>query len=216
MWRLIKSGIDYHRFLFIGLYIIALLLALGNAAFGAMERFFMIYMLLSLMILGLVVGPEERRDKMERLSVGLPIPLRLVGLSRYPIVIAYWLSLLVLLWTSRLISFRNILEGIFPWVILSISGLFLNILAWMSINIDLDFFHLGKTKAFLYKTGAVSMAVLSSLVFVSLMINSDDAWIALIAHTFFTPAGSLIVLALGLAMCVLSQIIFERRKSYVE
>ena len=59
MWRLIKSDIEYNRVAFLALYGIVVSACVLNAIWGGLEEHISRLMLVSVSVLGIVVGSEE-------------------------------------------------------------------------------------------------------------------------------------------------------------
>jgi hypothetical protein len=124
MWPLLKAEIFYNKAVFITLYSIIVPAAALNAILGGLEEHVSRLMLVSVGLLGIVIGTEEIKTKRIRLSVQLPISIRQNGIMLFPVFFMYWMSLMVVLWISSLISRQGSLSLDYLWFILVKAHLF--------------------------------------------------------------------------------------------
>jgi hypothetical protein len=218
MWRLIKSDVKYNQAVFLGLYGIIVTVSILNAIWGGLEEHISRLMLVSVGFLGIVVGSEEMKTKRIRMPVQLPVSIRMNGILRFPMISAYWISLMGILWISSLISRKGDLTLSFLWFILVKTALILVMVSCMNMSLDVPFCFVrripGDILKFLAKMCAVGAA------FLYFFSTPYEDWppvvTAVLSKILVSPAGALGLLVLGFGLAVLSVFVFERRRSYAE
>jgi hypothetical protein len=217
MWNLIRADIVYNRSVFLVLYGIIFFAVVLNAVLGDLEEHVSRLMFVSVGFLGLVIGSEELKTKRLRLSVQLPIPIRLNGIMRFPLFSAYWLSLMVMLWISSLISRQGNLGFDYLWFILTKTGLILIVVSGMGISQDVLFCFIRKAPGAILAVLAILCAIGAAfLYFFSTPFEDWPSVTEFLGKTFITPVGALGLLLIGLLFVVLSICVFENRKAYTE
>jgi hypothetical protein len=218
MWPLLKAEIFYNKAVFITLYGIIVPAAALNAILGGLEEHVSRLMLVSVGLLGIVIGSEEIKTKRIRLPVQLPIPIRQNGIMRFPVFFMYWMSLMVVLWISSLISRQGSLSLDYLWFILVKTALILVVVSCMGIGQDVPFCFIQRAPGDILRVLAKLCAVGAS--FLYFFSTPFEDWpppvTDALANIFITPAGALGLLFLGFGLAVFSVIVFERRRSYFE
>lgn len=218
MWQLIKTDIVYNKAVFVVLYGIIFCAVILNAIWGGLEEGVSRLMLVSVGLLGIVTGSEEKKTKRIRLFAQLPLRVREHGIMRFPVLSLYWLSLMVLLWISSLVSRQGDLGLDYLWFLLTKTGLILILAACMTISQDVPF-------CFTQRVPGIVLGVLTILcaigaAFLYFFATIFEEWPASItrflAHIFITPVGALGLLLAGLLGVLLSIFVFENRKAYTE
>jgi len=149
MWKMIKADIAYNRVLFIFLYSVIFIAVAANAIFGNLEEALATLMFFSVVVIGITAGLEELRTKQIRFFAGLPIPVRLLGINRYPVFVAYWLSLMAFLWLSSMISQKVPIGLDYLWWILTRTGAMFIWIACMNLSQDFTFVYQSKSLGYL-------------------------------------------------------------------
>jgi hypothetical protein len=216
MWRLIKSDIQYNQAAFLALYGIVVTAAVLNAIWGGLEEHISRLILVSVGVLGIVIGSEEIKTKRIRLPVQLPVSIRLNGILRFPVISLYWVSLMVILWISSLISLRGNLGLPYLWFILVKTALILVMTSSMNISMDVPFCFVRQIPGDILRVLAKLCAVCAA--FLYFFATRYEDWPPVVteflSEIFISPAGTLGLLVLGLGFAVLSVFVFERRRSY--
>jgi hypothetical protein len=217
LWKLFKSGLDYNRVLFISLFCLFLPLFVLNAISGSQENSLVKLMILSVGIIGLVAGSEESKYKYNRLESSLPLPIQTVGLNRFPLLVGYWMSLMLILLISHAISRGgNLQPGIFRYI-LALSGLFLCFVSWICINFDVGFYFYDKTKTFILRCAAIFLALFSAALAVFLTeFLGTNARSSALSRVILSPLGTLGLVILGMGLSAFSVAVYKRRRSFVE
>ena len=122
MWKMIKAEIAYKKTLFIALYAFIFAVFIRNCIWQGQEVSSSILMFFSVVVIGIVAGLEEIKTKRIRFFAEFPLSVRQIGALRYPVLAAYWLSLMVLLWLSSLISQQGHRGLEYLWWILTRTG----------------------------------------------------------------------------------------------
>jgi len=218
MWRLIKTDIVYNQTVFIVLYGIVVPAAVLNAILGGLEEHISRLMLVSVGLLGIIIGSEEIKTKRIRLPVQLPISIRLNGILRFPVFSMFWMSLMVMLWISSLISRQGNLNLAYLWFILVKTALILVVVSFMGIGQDVPF-------CFVQRVSGDILGILAKLcaggaAFLYFFSTPFEDWPPVVTEflskILISPAGALGLLIFGFGLVALSVIVFERRKAYTE
>lgn len=218
MWKLIKTDIVYNQAIFIVLFGVVIATAVLNAIFGELEEHVSRLMLVSVGVLGLVSGTEEIKTKRIRLPVQLPISIRMNGILRFPVISMCWMSFMVILWISSLISRQGDLSLTYLWFILAKTALILAMVSCMSIGQDVPFCFVQRVPGDILKILAKLCAI--GAAFLYFFSTPFEDWppvvIEFLSAILISPAGALGLLVLGFGLVALSVFVFERRKSYTE
>ena len=218
MWRLVKSDMKYNQATFLAFYGVIIAAAILNAIWGGLEEHISRLMLVSVGVLGIVIGSEEIKTKRVRLPVQLPVPIRANGILRFPVMFLYWVSLMVILWISSLISLQGNLGLPYLWFILVKTALIVVMVSSMNISMDVPFCFIRQIPGDILRVLAKLCAVCAA--FVYFFSTPYEDWPPVVTEflsaIFISPAGALGLLVLGLGFAVLSVYVFEWRKAFTE
>ena len=218
VWRLIKTDIVYNQAVFIVLFGVVIAAALLNAIFGELEEHVSRLMLVSVGVLGVISGSEEIKTKRIRLPVQLPISIRLNGILRFPVISMCWMSFMVILWISSLISRQGDLSSIYLWFLLAKTALILAMVSCMSIGQDVPFCFVQRVPGDIFRVLAKLCAI--GAAFLYFFSTPFEDWPPVVTEflskILISPAGALGLLIFGFGLVALSVIVFERRKAYTE
>jgi len=218
LWKMIKADVVYNRALFVFLYTVVFLAVATNAVMGRLEEQLSILMFFSVVVTGVTAGIEEIKSKRIRYFAGLPIPVRQLGIFRYSVFVPYWLSLMVLLWISTLISQKTPIDLEYTWWVLTRTGSMFIWIACMNLIQDFPFCYQKKGVGYFLKWTVLLLAVFGGplIYFATNTRQQTEPFFASLSGVFIDPAGALGLFLLSFALMVLSVIIFEKRKSYTE
>lgn len=218
MWIMIKADIAYNRVLFIFLYSVVFIAVAANAIFGNLEEAPATLMFFSVVVIGITAGLEELRTKQIRFFAGLPIPVRLLGICRYPVFVAYWLSLMVFLWMSSLISHKVPIGLDYLWWILTRTGAMFIWIACMNLSQDFPFCYKTKGPGYVLKWTVLLFGVFGGpfVYFVTNVRYQTDLVFFFVSDIFQNATGALTLILLSLGLMALSVFVYEKRKSYTE
>ncbi|MGD8538557.1 MAG: hypothetical protein PVI66_07555 [Candidatus Aminicenantes bacterium] len=218
MWRLIKSDIEYNRVAFLALYGIVVSACVLNAIWGGLEEHISRLMLVSVSILGIVVGSEEIKTKRIRLPVLLPISIRSNGILRFPVMFLYWISLMIILWVSSLISLQGNLGLPYLWFILVKTALIMATASSMNVSMDVPYCFIHRIPGDILKVFAKLFAV--GAAFLYFFSTPYEDWPPVVtrylSEIFISATGALALLIVGFGLAGLSVFVFEHRRSYAE
>jgi hypothetical protein len=218
MWNMIKTDITYSRILYVFLYAVVFLLAGANAVFGELEESLAIMLFFSIVVIGVTAGIEEIKTKRIRFFAGLPLPARQLGIFRYSVFVPYWVSLMLLLWLSTLISQQGHVGLEYLWWILTRTGA---VFIWIaSMNLSQDFTFVSRTKSvgYIAKWTVLLFGTFGGP-FIYLATHQQkqvEPFFSSLSEVFLTPTGALALFLLSLAFMILSVFVYERRRSYLE
>jgi hypothetical protein len=218
MWELIKSDIAYNRVLFIFLYAVVFVAVVSNAIIGNLEEQLAILMFFSVVVIGVTAGLEEIKSKRIRFFARLPVPVRHLGILRYPVFAAYWMSLMILLWLSTLISRQAHIGLDYLWWILTRTGSVFTWIACMDLSQDFPFCYKTKGPGYFFKWVVLLFGVFGGpfVYFVTNVRYQSDPIFSFVLDVFLTPAGALGLFLLSITLMALSVFVYEMRKSYTE
>lgn len=218
LWQLVKTDVAYNQSVFIALYGILVPAAVLNAVLGGLEEHISRLMLVSVGLLGIIIGSEEIKTKRIRLPVQLPVAIRKNGMMRFPVVSMYWVSLMLMLWISSLISRQGDLTLSYLWFILVKSALIMIVVSCMGIGQDVPFCFIRRITGDIFKISAKLCAV--GAAFLYFFSTPFEDWppgvTVFLSKIFISPAGALGLFVFGLGLILLSVFVFEHRKSYAE
>lgn len=218
MWELIKSDIAYNRVLFIFLYALVFVAVITNAIIGNQEEQLAILMFFSVVVIGITAGIEETKTKRIRFYSGLPVPLMQLGIFKYPVFVAYWVSLMILIWFSTLIS-RHAHVGLdyLWWILTRTGGVFIWIVC-MNLSQDFPFCYKKKGPGYILKWMVLLFGVFGGpfVYFVTNVRYQSDPIFSFVLDVFLNPTGALGLLLLSIALMALSVFVYAMRKSYTE
>jgi hypothetical protein len=218
MWRMIKADIAYNRTLFFILYSVLFVAVVINAVRPGFAEILSSLMFFSVVMIGIVAGIEEVKTKRVRFFSGLPIAVRQMGIMRYPVFVTYWVSLMVLLYLSILLSRQGHVGLDYLWWILTRTGSLFIYVACMDLGQDLPFCLKDKGTGLALKWIAILFGIFGGP-FVYFATNSrrpSDQIFKVLSEFFGTPADAIGLVLLSLGLMVLSIWVYEQRKSYTE
>jgi hypothetical protein len=215
---MIKADIAYNRALFIVLYSATFIAVVVNAIQADLEEPLSSLMFFSVVMIGIVAGIEEIKTKRGRFFSGLPLPVRQLGIMRYPIFVTYWLSLMVLLWVSSLLSQQGHLGLDYLWWVLTRTGSMFIMVTCMDLGQDLPFCVKDKGPGIVLKWVAILFGIFGGpfVYFATNPKRQSDQIFKALSEFFETSAGAIGLFLLGLGLMTLSIWVYEQRKSYAE
>jgi hypothetical protein len=218
MWNMIKADIAYDRALFIFLYSVVFLAVATNAIVGKLEEALATLMFFSVVLIGITAGIEEMKTKRIRFFAGLPIHVRQLGILRYPLFVAYWVSLMILLWFSTLISKQGHVGLDYLWWILTRTSTVFIWIACMNLSQDFTFFYKTKGPRYILKWTVLLFGVFGGpfVYFVTNTRYQSDLIFFFVSDIFQNSTGALALFLLSLGLMALSVFVYERRRSYTE
>ncbi len=218
MWRMIKADIAYNRTLFIILYGAAFVAIAANAVYADLEEPLSVLMFFSVVVIGIVAGVEEIKTKRTRFFSGLPLPARQLGILRFPVFAAYWLSLMVLLCLSSLVSQQGHLGLDYFWWILTRTGAMFIMVGFMDLSQDLPFCVKGKVPGYVFKGTALLLGTFGGplVYFATNPRRQSDAIFKALSKFFMTSTGATGLFLISFCIMALSIWVYEKRKSYTE
>lgn len=218
MWNMIKTDIAYNRAIFIFLYGSIFVAVIANAILGNLEEQLSILMFFSVVVIGVTAGIEEIKTKRIRFFTGLPVSVRQLGIFRYPVFVAYWVSLMILLWLSTLISQQAQIGLDYLWWILTRTGAVFIWIACMGLSQDFPFCYKGKGPGYVFKWMVLLLGAFGGpfVYFVTNPRVQPELFFFSISEVFITPTGALGLFLLSLSLMVLSVFVYESRRSYTE
>lgn len=218
MWNMIKTDIAYDRVMFVFLYSVGFIAVITNAILGDLEEQLSILMFFSVVVIGVTAGIEEIKTKRIRFFTGLPVSVRQLGIFRYPVFVAYWTSLMILLWLSTLISQQAQIGLDYLWWILTRTGAVFIWIACMGLSQDFPFCYKRKGPGYVFKWMVLLLGVFGGpfVYFVTNPREQTEPFFSAFSDVFLTPTGALGLFLLGLSLMVLSVFVYERRRSYTE
>jgi hypothetical protein len=217
MWNMIKADIVYDRVLFVFLYSVVFLAVATNAIVGKLEEALATLMFFSVVVIGITAGIEEIKTKRIRFFAGLPIPVRQLGVLRYPLFVAYWVSLMILLWFSTLISKQGHVGLDYLWWILTRTSTVFIWIACMNLSQDFTFFYKTKGPRYILKWTVLLFGVFGGpfIYFVTNPLYQSDLVFFFVSDMVLNPSGALALFLLSLGLMALSVFVYERRRSYI-
>ena len=218
MWNMIKADIAYTRNLFIFLYSVVFFAVGTNAVVGKLEEGLATLLFFSVVVIGVTAGIEEIKTKRIRFFAGLPVPIRQLGMFRYSVFVPYWLSLMILLWLSTLISQKGQIGFDYLWWILTRSAAVFIWIACMNLSQDSTFVYKSRFLGYLFKWTVLLFGVFGGpfIYFVTNSRYQSDPIFSFMLDVFQTPPGALALFLFSLGLIALSVLVYEQRKSYTE
>jgi hypothetical protein len=218
MWSMIIADIAYTRNLFIFLYSLAFFAVATNAIMGNLEEQLTTLLFFTVVVIGVTAGIEEIKTKRIRLFAGLPVPIRQLGIFRYSVFVPYWLSLMILLWLSTLISQKGHVGFDYLWWILTRTAAVFIWIACMNLSQDSTFIYKSKFLGYLLKWIVLLFGVFGGpfVYFVTNPRYQSDPIFSFILDVFQTATGALALFLFSLSLIALSVRVYEQRRSYTE
>ena len=229
MWRLLKAELQYYKIdLILGLSF-GLIGMIANVITGWQNPEIDLPGVRSLMAMGTVFACFLRlfkyaQDKKDRQHATLPLPVRQVGVLRLLYIIIIWLGLVVLFWICSS-TIRPYRVDTIIWETLSLTGFIFMANAILFIHRDL---YLSLSRRY-QKAGLMAaysfIIVLGYVLFYFIFAVSIPYFKFLrqldpFKDNFKTIASSpyaiLLSNVLGIGFSIMSVVIYERRRSYIE
>ncbi len=218
MWRMIKADIAYNRALFIVLYSALFVAVVINAVRLGFAEILSSLMFFSVVMIGIVAGIEEVKTNRVRFFSGLPIAVRQLGVMRYPVFVAYWMSLMALLFLSSLLSRQGHVGLDYLWWILTRTGSMFIMVACMDLGQDLPFCVKDKGPGLALKWIVILFGIFGGpfVYFATNPRRQSDQIFKALSKFFGTSTGAIGLVLFSLGLMVLSIWVYEQRKSYTE
>ena len=218
MWNMIKADIAYNRVLFISIYSVVFMAVATNALFGKLEEALATLMFFSVVVIGVTAGMEEIKTKQIRFFSSLPIPVKQLGILRYSVFVPYWISLMILLWFSSLISQQAQIGLDYLWWILTRTSAMFIWIACMNLSQDFTFLYKTKGPGYILKWTVLLFGVFGGpfVYFVTNVRYQSDRVFFFVSDIFQNSTGSLALFLLSLGLMALSVLVYEKRKFYTE
>jgi hypothetical protein len=218
MWRMIKADIAYNRTLFIVLYSALFGAVIINAARPGFAEILSSLMFFSVVMIGIVAGIEEVKTKRVRFFSGLPIAVRQMGIVRYPVFVTYWVSLMVLLYLSSLLSRQGHVGLDYLWWILTRTGSMFIMVACMDLGQDLPFCFKDKGPGLVLKWIAILFGIFGGpfVYFVTNPRRQSDQIFRALSEFFGASTGAIGLVLFSLGLMGLSIWVYEQRRSFTE
>ncbi|UCE41210.1 MAG: hypothetical protein JSV17_17555 [Candidatus Aminicenantes bacterium] len=218
MWKMIKADIEYNKTLFIFLYSVVFLAVLSNAIKGYLEEQLTMLMFFSVVVIGVTAGIEEIKTKRIRFFSGLPISVKRLGVFRYSVFVPYWLSLMVFLWFSSLVSQKAQMGLEYLWWILTRTGAVFIWIACMNLSQDFTFVYRSKGPGYALKWTVLLFGVFGGplVYFATNPRYQSDPFFSFISDVFLSPTGGMGLFFLSLGLLAMSVLVYKKRKSYTE
>jgi hypothetical protein len=158
------------------------------------------------------------KTKRIRLFAGLPLSVRHLGIFRYLVFVPYWVSLMMLLWLSSLISRQGHIGLDYLWWILTRTG---SMFIWIAcMNLSQDFVFISRTKSlgYFFKWTVLLFGVFGGplVYFVTNVRYQSEPVFFFVSNMFHNPTGALALFLLSLVLMALSVVIYQQRRSYTE
>lgn len=211
MWKLIKSEVSYYKTLILTLYIITIPFFILNAVVDDFEQYVARLMILILPIVGIISNREEKRSKKIPLYIRLPIPLRHIALTRLGVWLPFWISLMFLFWLSSLIDNHS---NDTLWLILTIMNAMIILMLFSIIVFDLHYCFKIRVTGKRFMPILATISIILAILYVLIMFSNEAR--SFLTLYFFTSGVASVSALLCLFLLLVSVIIFERRKSYLE
>lgn len=209
MWKIIKADIQYHKWLFLSLYLFVLPFYVFNAITGNMEDQLMWIAFYTLPIIGIFRGNEEKHSKRIRFHASLPISTHQLGISRYVIISVYWISLVCLFCISVILNKASILN---VWWILSMTASGPFVASCMMIYEDLKFSKYHKAAQILYRVVIVLLGAIIIILYATYAFRIFNTNLNAI---FKIPLGAIVLVLSTMVLVTISVRLFESRRAYV-
>ena len=196
------------------LYILVIPFLILNAVRDDFEEHLLRVMLISVPVLGIAINSEEKESRKNPLYVKLPVSVRQIGIARNMLWISFWISLVILLGFSILINKYASIKMTDLWLILTIAGLMIILGASTSIVQDLRFCFQGKILSRALRMCLVLIPIIAAVIYLCFSISGSVR--VYLARRLLMPWSSILMGFIAAGLVVLSVIVFERRKSYLE
>lgn len=218
MWRMIKADIAYNRALFIILYGALFVAVVINAVRPGFAEILSSLMFFSVVMIGIVAGIEEVKTKRVRFFSGLPVSVKQLGIMRYPVFVAYWSSLMALLYLSSLLSRQGHAGLDYLWWIHTRTGSMFIMVACMDLSQDLPFCVKDKGPGLVMKSIALLLGIFGGpfIYFATNPRSQSDQIFKALSGFFETSTAAIGLVLLSLGLMVLSIQVYELRRSYTE
>jgi hypothetical protein len=163
------------------------------------------------------VSNEEKKTRRIRLYARLPVPLRHIGKSRYPVLLAYWFSLVLLICMSSYISKPFGTIELSYWEILSFAATGPLLAAGMTIHLDLKFNCIHPGKKLALRSLLVLLSVVIIVFYFATYLTNASRFFDLPPFLIFQYSSIAITLCcFTIGLMILSLFVFERRQSFLE
>lgn len=140
MWAIIITEMKYNRLTLVVTYILIFNLFLAAFLFESGDVFgFMVYTIILMLVAMMIIGTQEDREKRDRMTTLLPIPMKHIAFGRILFIMLFQGSIFSL-WIF-IYLFRHLIgDSGAMWSILSMNAYILSLLLFFIIYHDLKFF----------------------------------------------------------------------------
>ena len=214
MWKLMKAEWTYYKTLLIILYAFMAPFIIINTFKDGFEEHLARAMWITVPIIVIAMNSEDKKSKKNPLYAKLPIPTHNVGISRLAIWAPFWLSLVFLFGVSSLINNHSTIGQYFPWIILTLASSMIIIGAFSSTILDLRYCF--RRKVMDMTLAACIIIIPWILAILYLFMSISDPVGPYLAGIFFSPAVSISMTFTATTLLILSVIVFNQRRSFLE
>jgi hypothetical protein len=132
--------------------------------------------------------------------------------------VAYWGSLMILIWLSSLISQSAHIGLDYLWWILTRTGAMFIWIVCMNLSQDFRFYYKTKSLGYILKWTVLLFGVFGGplVYFVTNVRYQSDLVFFFVSNIFQNPPGALALFLLSISLMALSVYVYEHRKSYTE
>lgn len=217
MWNIIKAEIRYYWKIYLALYGFVAVFLVINILVGELEDELLWIVFITLPMIGNFVTNEERKTRRIRLYARLPISMRKIAVARYPFLLTYWFSMVLLIYLSSYLSrpFGSI--ALSPWEILSFATTGPLLAAGMTLHLDLKFCSLNPIKKALFRYFLALLAIVIIFFYLAAYLTNATGTFDLPPFLILRlPSIAIVFCGLAAGFLISSVIVFEHRKSYLE
>lgn len=214
-WSIIKADFSYYKNFFFIIYtvIIAVVCLIGKHEYEILR-----FLFLSLPMLGIFCGNEERTSRRIRLHASLPISSRSLVLTRFPSFIGFWLSLMLIFLIDVWIQNSGERFGHFLHHAGIATGLVILLVVSMDIFYDLNFYPIDPFLKKIMKTLILIPGILAALIYFAMTFYDNNGVFLFnnYHHLIFSSLSFISLIILCLILMGLSVQIYLKRISYLE
>jgi hypothetical protein len=217
MWNIIKAEIRYYRNIYLALYGFVTIFLIVNVFAGDLEDHMLWISFVTLPMIGNFVSNEEKKTRRIRLYARLPVPLRHVSIARYPVLVNYWFSLVLLICLSSYISKPFGTIALSYWEILSFAATGPLLAAGMNAHLDLKFNGIRPGKKLTFRFLLAFLSVVIIVFYFTAYLTKTSRFFDLPPFLIFRHLSTALTLCcFTIGLFILSMLVFEHRKSYLE
>ena len=214
MWKLIKAEWTYYRTIILILYAFILPFLILNTVMEGFEEHLGRAVFIAVPILSLAMNREEKKYRKNPFYSKLPVPLPLVGISRLAVWVPFWLSLVFLFGLSCMIGNHDRIGANLPWILLSFASSMIIFGSFATVILDLRYCFRGMVWDKTVTVGIIFLPWIVAVVYLFATVSGPAG--PYLARIFFTPAGSRTLILIAIFLLMLSGVVYNCRKSYLE